>query len=159
MRQLVLLATWTLVGTLLVASGVFLLVPSRNAHGNPWREREMASCVLSDSAEVKLYQGDAGGAAPNWYSITHNPEGLEPERQILYRYRSPGLYDLVCDSTGVIIQTDGQPMTITTAQARQLRQWPPDAQPHRVLRWLAGGALILAGVALLWFLRPRRGDD
>jgi hypothetical protein len=158
MRQLVLLATWTLVGTLLVATGVYLVVPSRNAHGNPWREREMASCTLSDSAEVKLYQGDAGAGSANWFSVTHNPKGLERERQIVYRYRSPGLYDLVCDSAGVIIQTDGEPITISTAQARQLRQWPPDDQPSRVWRWLVGGLLILAGGTLLWFLRPRRGD-
>jgi hypothetical protein len=158
MRQLVLLATWTLVGTLLVASGVYLVVPSRNAHGNPWREREMASCMLSDSAEVKLYQGDAGASSANWFSVTHNPKGLERERQILYRYRSPGLYDLVCDSAGVVIQTDGEPITISTAQARQLRQWPRGEQPSRVWRWLVGGVLILAGGTLLWFLRPRRDD-
>jgi hypothetical protein len=158
MRQLILLATWTLVGTLLVAIGVYLVVPSRNAHGNPWREREMASCVLSDSAEVKLYQGDAGASSASWYSVTHNPKGFEPERQILYRYRSPGLYDLVCDSAAVIIQTDGEPITLSTAQARGLRQWPPAERPLRVWRWLGGGALILAGGTLLWFLRPRRGD-
>jgi hypothetical protein len=158
MRQLVLLATWTLVGTLLVAAGVYLVVPSRNAHGNAWREREMASCVLSDSAEVKLYQGDATASSAAWYSVTHNPKGLEPERQILYRYRSPGLYDLVCDSSGVVIQTDGEPITISTEQARRLRQWPPGDRPARVWRWIVGGALILAGGALLWFLRPRRGD-
>ena len=81
MRQLVLLATWTLVGTLLVVSGAYLIVPGRNAQGNPWREREMASCVLSDSAEVTLYQGDAGASSPNWYSITHDPKGLEPIRR------------------------------------------------------------------------------
>lgn len=158
MRQLVLLATWAFVSTLLVATGVYLVVPSRNAHGNPWREREMASCVLSDSAEVKLYQGDASGSSANWYSVTHNPKGFEPERQILYRYRTPGLYDLVCDSDGVVIQTDGAPITISTAQARQLRNWPSGDRPARWWRWLVGGALILAGGALLWFLRPRRGD-
>jgi hypothetical protein len=158
MRQLVLLATWTLVGTLLVATGVYLAAPSRNAHGNPWREREMASWVLSDSAEMKLYQGDAGANSANWYSVTHNPKGFEPERQILYRYRSPGLYDLVCDSAGVVIQTDGDPITISTAQARQLRQWPPGDRPPRLWRWLVGGVLILSGGSLLWFLRPRRDD-
>jgi uncharacterized protein YjeT (DUF2065 family) len=158
MRQLVLLATWTLVGTLLVASGVYLVIPGRNVHGNPWREREIASCLLSDSAEVTLYQGDAGASSPNWYSVTHNPKGLEPERQILYRYRSPGLYDVVCDSAGFIIQTDGRPIAISKAQARQLRQRPSGAQPLQLLRWLVGGALILAGGVLLWFLRPRRDD-
>jgi hypothetical protein len=158
MRQLVLLATWTLVGTLLVVSGVYLIVPGRNAQGNPWREREMASCVLSDSAEVTLYQGDAGASSPNWYSITHDPKGLEPERQIIYRLGSPGMYDVVCDSAGFTIQTDGQPITISTAQARQLRHRSPGAWPLRLLRWLAGGALLLAGGALLWFLRPRRDD-
>jgi hypothetical protein len=158
MRQLVLLATWTLVGTLLIGAGVYLVVPGRNAHGNPWREREMASCMLSDSAEVKLYQGDVGSSTPTWYSVTHNPKGLERERQIVYRYRSPGLYDLVCDSAGVIIQTDGEPITISTAQARQLRAWPPGDRPPRLWRWLVGGVLILAGGSLLWFLRPRRDD-
>jgi hypothetical protein len=69
------------------------------------------------------------------------------------------LYDLVCDSAGVIIQTDGEPITITTAQARQLRQRPRGAPPTRVWRWLVGAALILGGGTLLWFLRPRRGYD
>lgn len=158
MRQLVLLATWAFVGTLLVATGVYLAVPSRNAHGNPWREREMASCILSDSAEVKLYQGEAGAGSATWYSVTHNPKGLEPERQILYRYRSPGLYDVVCDAGGVVIQTDGEPITISTAQARQLREWPPGDRPPRLWRWIVGGLLILAGGSLLWFLRPGRDD-
>jgi len=36
---------------------VYVVVPSRNTQGNPWRERETASCVLSDTAEVTLYQG------------------------------------------------------------------------------------------------------
>jgi len=156
MRQLVLLATWTLVGTLLVVSGAYLLVPSRNAHGNRWREHEMASCVLSDSAELKLYQGEAG-SGHTWFSVTHNPKGLELERQIIYRDRSPGLYDLVCDSAGVVIQTDGQPITLSTEQARKLRQQPGE-RSLPVLRWLAGGVLLLAGATLLWFLRPRRGD-
>jgi hypothetical protein len=159
MRQLVLLATWTLVGTLLVVSGVYLVVPGRNAHGNPWREREIASCVLPDDAVVKLYQGDARGSAPSWYSVTHNPTGLEErERQIFYRHGAPPLYDLFCDADGVVIRTDGQPITLSTARARQLRQWPPGERSWPVLQWLAGGALILAGGALLWFLRPRKDD-
>ena len=158
MRQLVLLATWTLVGTLLVAAGVYVVIPSRNLQGNPWRERETASCVLPDTAEVTLYQGgDAGGSSPGWYSVTHNPKGFEPERQIIYR-RSPPLYDLFCDANGVIIRTDGPPITLTTAQARELRPRPTGPQPLRVLQWLVGGALMVAGGALLWFLRPRRGD-
>lgn len=157
MRQLVLLATWTLVGTLLVVSGAYLLLPSRNVHGNPWREREMASCILSDSAELKLYQGDARGSAPAWYSVTHNPKGLALERQIIYRERSPGLYDLVCDSAGVVIQTDGQPIALSTEQVRALRQ-QPNERTRPVVRWLGGGVLVLAGAALLWFLRPRRDD-
>jgi len=160
MRQLVLLGTWTLVGALLIAVGVYVVVPSRNTQGNPWRERETASCVLSDTAEVTLYQGgDATGSGPTWYSVTHNPKGLEPERQILYRFRSPPLYDLFCDSSGVVIRTDGPPITLTTAQARQLRQRPRGPQPIRVLQWLVGGALIAAGAVLLWFLRPRRDDN
>jgi hypothetical protein len=159
MRQLVLLATWTLVGTLLVVSGVYVIMPGRNLHGNPWRERETASCVLPDTAEVTLYQGgDAGGSGPTWYSVTHNPKGFEPERQILYRFRSPPLYDLFCDASGVVIRTDGPPITLTTAQARQLRQRPSALQPIRVLQWVVGTALILGGLALLWFLRPRSDD-
>ncbi len=159
MRQLVLLATWTLVGTLLIAAGVYVVMPSRNVQGNPWRERETASCVLPDTAEVTLYQGgDAGGSSPGWYSVTHNPKGFEPERQIIYR-RSPPLYDLFCDANGVVIRTDGPPITLTTAQARELRQRPTGPQPLRVLQWLVGGALVVAGGALLWFLRPRRGES
>jgi hypothetical protein len=158
MRQLVLLATWTLVGTLLLVSGAYLLVPSRNAHGNPWREREMASCMLPDTAEVILYEGDAGASSPNWYSVTHNPKGLEPERQIIYHVGVPGMYDVVCDSAGIVIQTDGQAITLSTAQVRQLRQQRRGVQPLQLLLWVAGGALILAGAVLLWFLRPQRDE-
>jgi hypothetical protein len=158
MRHLVLLATWTFVGALLVVSGLYLVVPSRNARGNPRLEREMASCVLPDDAEVKLYQGDGGSSSDNWYSVTHDPAGLEPERQIVYRYRAPALYDLVCDSVGVIIRTDDAPITLTAAQANGLRRWPEGFQPSRTTKLATGGALMAAGFALLWFLRPRRGD-
>ena len=85
------------------------------------------------------------------------PELLALERQIIYRARSPGLYDLVCDSAGVVIQTDGQPITLSTEQVRALRQ-QPNERSRPVVRWLAGGVLVLAGAALLWFLRPRRDD-
>lgn len=157
MRQLLLLGTWTLVGTMLIVAGVYVVTPGRNAQGNRWRERETASCVLSDTAEVTLYHGDTGGPAPSWYSVTHNPKGFEPERQIIYR-RSPPLYDLFCDSAGVVIRTDGEPITLSKEQARQLRQQPPGRLPMRVLRWAVGGALMLAGAVLLWFLRPRKED-
>jgi hypothetical protein len=159
MRQLILLAIWTFVGVLLVASGASLVVPSRNAEGDPRREREMASCVLPDDAEVRLYQGEAGKKAPNWYSVTHDPAGLALERQIVYRLKEPALYDLVCDSLGVVIRTDGAPITFTPEQARALRKWPPDVEPPRTMRWVMGGTLILLGGGLLWFLRPRRGDE
>ncbi len=159
MRHLVLLATWTLVGALLVAGGVFLVMPGRNALGNPRREREMASCVLPDDAEVKLYEGASGGSDASWYSVTHDPDGILPERQILYRLRSPALYDLVCDSVGVVIRTEDEPITLTAEQARKLRDWPKEMQPPRATRWAIGGALMAAGLALLWFLRPRRGDE
>ena len=159
MRHLVLLATWTFVGALLVVSGLYLVVPGRNARGNPRLEREMASCVLPDDAEVKLYQGDGGSSSENWYSVTHDPPGLEPERQIVYRYRAPALYDLVCDSVGVVIRTDDAPITLTAAQASRLREWPAGLQPSRTTELATGSALIAAGLALLWFLRPRREDD
>jgi hypothetical protein len=156
MRHLILLATWTFVGVLLVVSGVFLVVPGRNALGDPRREREMASCVLPDDAEVKLYEGAADKADSSWYTVTHDPDGILPERQILYRFRSPALYDLVCDSAGVVIRTEDEPIRLTAEQARKLRDWPPEMQPPRAKRWAIGGTLIAAGLALLWFLRPRR---
>lgn len=158
MRQLLLLGTWTFIGALLIVSGASLLLPGRNLYGDQRREREMASCVLADDAEVKLYQGDSTATSPAWYSVTHNPVGLSPERQIVYRSRSPGLYDLFCDSTGVVIRTDSEPITLTAQQARGLRQWPRSARARPLLRWAVGGALVLMGAALLWFLRPK-GDD
>ena len=113
MRHLILLGAWTLLGATLVATGVYLVVPSRNLQGDPRAEHELASCVLPDDAEVKLYQGDSSAAGPAWWSVTHDPDGLEPERQIVYRRRSPALYDLVCDSVGVVIRTDAEPITLT----------------------------------------------
>jgi hypothetical protein len=158
MRQLLLLGTWTFIGALLIVSGASLLLPGRNLYGDQRREREMASCVLADDAEVKLYQGDSTATSPAWYSVTHNPAGLSRERQIVYRSGSHGLYDLFCDSAGVVIRTDSQPITLTAAQASRLRQWPRGARPREWLRWAIGGALVLMGAALLWFLRPK-GDD
>jgi hypothetical protein len=159
MRQLLLLGTWTLIGALMIVSGVALVLPGRNVHGDQRREREMASCVLADEAEVKLYQGDSTATTPAWYSVTHNPPGLQPERQILYRDKAPALYDLFCDSTGVVVRTDSLPITLTAAQANQLRERPRDMWPRAMVRWAIGGALVLLGSALLWFLRPRRGDE
>lgn len=159
MRQALLLATWTFIGAMLVISGVYLVLPGRNALGDPRREREMASCVLPDDAEVRLYQSMDTPPASTWYSVTHEPKGLEPERQIVYRLRSPALYDLVCDTIGVVIRTDGEPMTLTAQQARALRGTLQRVGPPRTTRWIIGGVLALAGLALLWFLRPKPGDE
>ena len=116
MRQLLLLGTWTLIGALMIVYGVSLLLPGRNVHGDQRREREMASCMLADEAEVKLYQGDSTATSPAWYSVTHNPPGLQPERQILYRDKAPALYDLFCDSMGVVVRTDSLPITLTASR-------------------------------------------
>ena len=158
MRQLLLLAAWALVGTLLIASGVYLVMPSRNLHGDPRVEQELASCVLQDDAEVRLYQGDSAAAKASWFSVTHDPKGLLPERQIIYQFRSPALYDLVCDSLGVIIRTDTEPITLSAEQAFRLRDWPAEARDRDVKRWAVGGALVLMGLGLLWLVRPRRED-
>lgn len=159
MRQLLLLGTWTFIGVMLIASGVTLVLPGRNVHGDQRHEREMASCVLADDAEVKLYQGDSTATSPAWYSVTHNPPGFLPERQIVYRDKAPALYDLFCDSTGVVIRTDSLPITLTAEQATRLREWPRDTRPRAVMRWAVGGALVFLGLALLWFLRPKREDE
>ena len=159
MRQLLLLGTWTFIGALMIVYGVTLVLPGRNVYGDRRREREMASCVLADDAEVKLYQGDSTATSPAWYSVTHNPDGFQPERQIVYRDREPALYDLFCDSSGVVIRTDSLPITLTAEQARQLRERPLDSRPRTMLRWAIGGALVLLGSALLWFLRPKRGEE
>ena len=66
MRQLLLLGTWTFIGALLIVSGVSLVLPGRNLYGDQRREHEMASCVLADDAEVKLYQGDSTPTSPAW---------------------------------------------------------------------------------------------
>lgn len=158
MRQLLLLGVWTFIGALLIVSGVSLVLPGRNLYGDQRREHEMASCVMADDAEVKLYQGDSTATSPAWYSVTHNPAGPSPERQIVYRNRSPGLYDLFCDSAGVVIRTDSAPITLTAEQAKRLRKWPHGGQSWSLTRWAVGGALVLMGVVLLWFLRPK-GDD
>lgn len=159
MRQLLLLGTWTLIGALLIVFGVSLVLPGRNVHGDQRREREMASCMLADESEVKLYQGDSTATTPAWYSVTHNPAGLQPEIQILYRNKGPALYDLFCDSVGVVVRTDSLPITLTAQQANQLRERPRDTRPRMLLRWAIGAALVLLGSALLWFLRPKGEDE
>ena len=159
MRHLILLAVWTLVATSLIVSGVYLVVPKRNLHGNPRAEQELASCQLSDEAEIRLYQGDSAAAKASWFSVTHDPPGPLPERQIIYQFRSPALYDLVCDSVGVIIRTDTAPITLSAEQAFRLREWPADAQQRDVKRWAIGGGMVLLGIALLWLIRPRPDDE
>lgn len=162
MRQMILLATWTLIGAALIAFGIYLVVPGRNLHGDPAAELEIATCVLPGGTRVRLYQGDSAAIA-TWYSVTHDPRGPFRERQIVYR-RSPGLYDLVCDSSGVVIRSDAAPIALTTEQAQRLREWPagaaaPDAAPGPgAARWALGGVLVIAGTVLLWFLRPRPED-
>ena len=173
MRQMLLLVTWTVIGTTLIVSGVYLGLPGRNLQGNPRAERELASCELPDEAEVRLYQGDpaesqrdsavargdsAVASAAIWFSVTHDPKGLHPERQIVYRDRPPALYDLVCDSVGVVIRTDAEPITLTAEQAQRLRERPAATQRPDVRRLSIAGALVLAGGALLWVLRPRPED-
>ena len=158
MRQMLLLGTWTLIGTVLIVSGVYVVVPGRNVHGDPRAERELASCILPDNAEVRLYEGDSAAASTGWFSVTHDPKGPHLERQIVYRNRSPALYDLVCDSLGVVIRTNAEPITLTAEQARQLRDWPAEALRPSARRWALAGALVLAGSALRWFLRPRPED-
>jgi len=162
MRQMFLLATWTLIGVTLIAFGMFLVVPGRNLHGDPAAELEIASCVLPDDTRMRLYQGESAAIA-TWYSVTHDPWGPQRERQIVYR-RSPGLFDLVCDSSGVAIRSDVAPITLTAEQARQLRERPvaepgaSEAPGPGAARWALGGVLVIAGVVLLWFLRPRAED-
>src|SRR5688500_19877029 len=119
MRQMFLLATWTLIGAALIAFGIYLVVPGRNLHGDPAAELEIASCVLPDDTRMRLYQGDSAAIA-TWYSVTHDPWGPQRERQIVYR-RSPGLYDLVCDASGVVIRSDAAPITLTPEQAHRLQ--------------------------------------
>lgn len=162
MRQMFLLATWTLIGAALIAFGIYLVVPGRNLHGDPAAELEIASCVLPDDTRMRLYQGDSAAIA-TWYSVTHDPWGPQRERQIVYR-RSPGLYDVVCDASGVVIRSDAAPITLTPEQAHRLRERPVSepgasaAPGPSVARWALGGVLVIAGVVLLWFLRPRPED-
>ena len=155
MRAMILLATWTLVGAILIVSGIYLIVPDRNRYGDPRAEVELASCMLPDDTQVRLYEGDTGSVS--WYSVTHDPPWPQRERQIVYR-RSPRLYDLVCDSTGVIVRTDGAPITLTAAEATRLRQWMPQLGKVSLTRWVSGALLVLAGAGLLYFLRPTPGD-
>lgn len=157
MRPMVLLATWTLIGAALIAFGIYLVVPGRNLHGDPRAEIELASCTLPDDARVRLYEGDSA-ATNNWFSVTHDPPGPQRERQIIFQ-RSPGLYDLVCDSAGLLIRTGGAPISLTAEQAVKLREWTPRASTVGLARWVAGGLLVLAGAALLYFLRPKGGED
>jgi hypothetical protein len=162
MRQMFLLATWTLIGAALIAFGIYLVVPGRNLYGDPAAELEIANCVLPDDTRLRLYQGDSAAIA-TWYSVTHDPWGPQRERQIVYR-RSPGLYDLVCDPSGVVIRSDVAPIVLTAEQAQRLREQPvaapgAGAAPGpSAARWVLGALLVIAGAVLLWFLRPRPGD-
>ena len=156
MRQMVLLATWTLIGTALIASGIYVVMPGRNLQGDPGAELELSRCVMPDDTRVRLYQGDSAGVL-TWFSVTHDPAGPFRERQILYS-RSPGLYDVVCDSSGVVIRSDAAPITLTPDEAQRMRDWPTAAPGRSAVRWLLAAVLALAGAALLWFIRPRPED-
>lgn len=152
---------------LLVASG-WLLLPSRNAHGNPDMESLIGSCKTSEAVTARLYQGNGGATTAYWYTVTLEGDELGREKQIFFSYREPSPEQIVCNGTDVVVNGGGFKESFAAANFAKMRKSPMQywsgerreggTQPSSVLRWLAAGVAFLAAAALLLRLYavPRR---
>jgi hypothetical protein len=136
----------------------YLVVPGRNMRGNPSAESELAACVAPDGAVVRLYEGNGGATVATWYTVTHDPRGIRPERQVLFRPSYSNLKGIACDQRGVTLN-NGDPagdVLLTTGELQRLRHWPSDARYAEQLRQGLSLALFLAGIVSMRKREMRR---
>jgi hypothetical protein len=96
--------------------GVWLLLPGRNAFGNPRYEELIEQCVIpGSSAIVRLYEGNAHATVGFWYSVTFQESSSHRERQFFYTYSHPAIYGIECKEDSVEIAT-GQTKIIPISQ-------------------------------------------
>jgi hypothetical protein len=82
----------------LLAAAVWLMLPGRNVHGNPWLEEPIASCSLPSGVLARFYEGNGGATTDYWYTITVRGGGFKSERQIFFAYGLPKIESLECAS-------------------------------------------------------------
>lgn len=113
-------------GVVLLALGFLALVPRRNAWGNPFDERQLTECTLSDGATVRVYEGEPDATVGAWYSVTYDAPRLGIERQIVFSYAAPAFTRITCNARG--LQLDGPDagshVFLSTEEASSLR-WHP----------------------------------
>lgn len=157
-----------LVALVLIALGLYFLVPGRNAFGNPLFERELQRCSIPGSSEVlRLYEGNGGATTAFWYTVTFDGGWLSRERQIFYSYGNPEVKRIACREDAVdLILEEGEPPESLPLQKvrRELRSRPialsmghPFQRVPNPLRPVSIGAGILfLGAGLLFGARTVR---
>jgi len=118
-----------------------------------------SSCALNDGTVIRLYRGNAGATVAFWYSVTDDPPGFSPERQIIFSYSEPELASLTCGTDKFDVESPDRapietPITATERlHAEPLAFWrgkqgPVERQDQTFSRAFAG-LLIVLGVAIL----------
>jgi hypothetical protein len=153
--------------------GLWLLLPGRNAAGNPSLEREIRRCNLPNGDLVRLYEGNGGATTAFWYTVTHDSGWLSPERQVLFSYGSPEVQEIACGPSGVELTFwDG------TEKTREVLSWErvygklrrrpitlrmgervkPEGDPLRWVGMTVGVALVASSFFVApWTRRSRSG--
>ena len=154
-------ATLSLV--LLVAGG-WLLLPSRNEHGNPDMESLISSCKTTDAVTARLYEGNGGATNAYWYTVTLEGEELGREKQVFFSYREPTASRIICNGEDVVVSGEKLNERIVASSFAKMRKSPMQywsgarregsTQPSSVLRWLAAGTAFIVAAALLARLYP-----
>lgn len=158
---------------ILIASGLYLLLPGRNVFGNPAFEREFQRCSVPGSGEVvRLYEGNGGATTAFWYTVTFDEGWLARERQIFFAYGSPEIKRVVCRGDAVdLVLEEGleSPEILPLEKIRRELQYHPEAlsmgktfrpvsNPLRLLSIGAGvlllGVGVLVGIGLVRRMRP-----
>jgi hypothetical protein len=143
---------------LLIASG-WLLLPSRNAHGNPDMESLIGSCKTSEGVTARLYEGNGGATTAYWYTVTLEGNELGREKQVFFSYAEPTPSQVTCNGADVVLSDKSIEEKIAASHFRKMRDSPVvfwsgarqegGVQPLSVLRWLAAGIAFIVAVTLL----------
>jgi hypothetical protein len=143
----------------LLASDGWLLLPSRNALGNPDMESLIGSCKTSEAVTASLYRGNGGATTAYWYTVTLEGDKLGREKQVFFSYREPSPKRIICNGTDIVISGDSFNENIAAANFAKMRNSPMQywrgerreggTQPSSVLQGLAAGVAFLVATALL----------